>query len=104
MSLHPSKNMRNFGPFGEVQGYLYQYKYGSWYFNNKFYFNQFLNLKQRELSIDAYTRQFQELQCLCPLKESESHCVARMRGLKLDRGENEVLPNYSRSIQRSYPY
>ena len=77
--------MRNIGPSYEVQGYLYQHKYGNWYFKNQIYFDQFLNLRQREWSVDEYTCRFQELQNLCALNESDSHDVTRfMRGLNLD--------------------
>ena len=54
--------MRNIGPPDEVRSYLYQYKYGNGYFENVVYFHELLNLKQKELSIVEYTRQFQELQ------------------------------------------
>lgn len=43
-------------------------------FKYKFYFDQFLSLKQGELSVDKYTHQFQELQYLYALDET-SHMM-----------------------------
>ena len=77
--------MRNIGPLDAVLSCLYQYTYGNWYFKKKFYFDQFLNLVQRELSVDEYTCRFRELQHQCASNGSESHDVTRfMRGLNPD--------------------
>ena len=53
--------MNFFGNSIEIQRTLCQYKYGEWYFENEFYFEQFLNLKQKDLTVDEYTLQFREL-------------------------------------------
>eukprot|EP00268_Persea_americana_P061506 TRINITY_DN7781_c0_g1_i8.p1 TRINITY_DN7781_c0_g1~~TRINITY_DN7781_c0_g1_i8.p1 ORF type:complete len:213 (+),score=32.51 TRINITY_DN7781_c0_g1_i8:230-868(+) len=80
--------MRNIGPSDEVQSYLNQYKYGIFYFENEAYFHEFLNLKQKELSVDEYTRRFQKLQHPCALNERELHDVTRfMSGLNPDTEE-----------------
>ena len=55
----------------------------NWYFKNEFYFEEFLNLKQENLTVDEYTRQFRELQDICELEEDEIHdLVLYIRGLR----------------------
>lgn len=69
--------MKIFGNSIEIQRIWYKLTYGDWYFANEFYFDQFLNLKQDNLTIDEYTCQFQELHDICELKEDEIHDLAR---------------------------
>ena len=47
---------------------IYTCKYGDWYYANKVYFEQFLNLRQGDLTVDEYLVEFSRLQCLCKLK------------------------------------
>ena len=54
--------MKNFGSSIELQRTWYELTYRDWYFENEFYFEQFLNLKQDDLTVDEYTHQFRELQ------------------------------------------
>lgn len=49
--------MRIFGSSNEIQGILYELKYGDWYFDNEFYFEQFLSLEQGNLIVYEYTGQ-----------------------------------------------
>ena len=61
----------------------YKFTYGDWYFENEFYFEQFLNLKQKDLTVDEYTRQYRELHEICELEEDKIHDLARsVQGLR----------------------
>ena len=77
--------MKIFGSSIKIQRIGYKLTYGYWYFDNRFYFEQFLNVKQEELTVDAYTCQFQELHNIYKLEEDEIHDLGRyVQGLRLD--------------------
>lgn len=61
---------------------MHKLELGGRYFKNAVYFQQFLNLRIGNLTVDEYASQFSMLQCLCKLKESETHELDRfIRGL-----------------------
>ena len=92
--------MRIFGRSIEIQRILYLHKYGYWHFEHEFYFGQFLNLKQENLTIDKYTRQFQELQVKCELEEKEIHdFVHYIGGLQPNILENMI---YCQTSEEAY--
>lgn len=92
--------MRIFGHSIEIQRIQYACKYGNWYFENEFYFEEFLSLKQENLTVDEYTRQFRELQDICELDEDETHDLVRyVSGLKPDIVDNM---NYGKTSQEAY--
>ena len=92
--------MRIFGHSIEIQRIQYERKYGNWYFKNEFYFEEFLNLKQENLTVDEYTRQFRELQDICELEEDEIHDLVRyIRGLRPNILENM---NFCKTSQEAY--
>ena len=91
--------MKIFGNSIEIQRIWYKLTYRDWYFENEFYFEQFLNLKQEGLPVDEYTRQFQELHEICELKEDEIHDLARyVQGLRPDILKNM---NYYKTSQEA---
>lgn len=51
-----------------IQRMIHACEHGDWYYANKVYFEQFLNLKQGDLTVDEYLDEFSRLQCLCKLK------------------------------------
>ena len=59
-----------------------------WYFENEFYFEQFLNLKQEDVTADEYTGQFRELQDICKLEDEIHDFVHYIIGLKPNILEN----------------
>ena len=56
----------------QLERIIYKLEFGKWYYENKVYFEQFLNLRQGDLTIDEYIDQLSKLQCLCKLK-SKTH-------------------------------
>lgn len=87
--------MRIFGASNEIQRILYESKCGDLYFENEAYFEQFLNLNQEDFIL-----QFQELQYLYALEESEIHDLdCYIRGLRLYLLENR---NFCKTIQEVY--
>ena len=72
----------------ELQQIMYACEYVHWYYKNEVYFNQFLSLKQGDLTVFKYEQQFSKLQYLCQLVESEEHDLnSFLRGLRLHIGE-----------------
>lgn len=66
-----------------MQRIIYACKYGNWYYENKEYFDQFLNLRQGKLTIDEYSDEFSSLQAQCALDEDNGHYVTIFtRGLR----------------------
>ena len=91
--------MRIFGHTIEIQRIQYECKYGNWYFENEFYFEEFLNLKQENLTVDEYTHQFQELHEICKLVEDERHDLARyVQGLRPEILENMTYCKTSQEV------
>ena len=93
-------NMRLFGSPIKIQRIQYECKYANWYFENEFYFEEFLNLTREYLMVDEYTWQFQELHEICELEENERHDLARyVHGLRPDILENMT---YCKTSQKAY--
>lgn len=51
---------------------LYQYKHEDWYYENVFYYEQFINLKQEKLVVAEYTDQFKELHDICASDQNQT--------------------------------
>ena len=90
--------MRIFGNSNEIQRILYEHKYGDWYFENEFYLEQFLNLKQKDLTVDEYTCQPRELQDV-NYRRARYNLVHYVRGLPLNILENM---NHCHTSQEAY--
>jgi len=71
--------------YNALQGVRYACQYGLWYAVNKNYFQQFLDLKQEELSVLEYSDQFSRLQDACGMEDDEEHdFISFVRGLRPD--------------------
>ena len=92
--------MKIFGNSIEIQIIWYKLTYGDWYFENEVVFEQFLNLKREDFTVDEFTLQFRELLDICELEEDAIHDLDRyVRGLIVDIVENL---NYCKTIQDAY--
>ena len=47
--------------YNDIQRMAYACKYGDWYYENKDYFEQNLNLRKGKLSVDEYADEFDRL-------------------------------------------
>ena len=69
--------------YNDMQRIIYACKYGNWYYENKDYFDRFLNLRQGKLTVDEYSDEFSSLQAQCALDEDDEHYVTIFtRGLR----------------------
>ena len=48
---------------------IYQFMYANQYFEKEFRFEQYINLEQENVTVDEQSLWYQELECLCGLKE-----------------------------------
>ena len=71
----------------------YAIKYGTWFYKNSVYFDQFLNLRQEKLIVDEYIEEFSRLQCVCNLKSENYDFDRFIRGLRPDILENMKKEN-----------
>lgn len=72
----------------QLERIMYKLEFGKWCYENKVYFEQFLNLRQGDSTIDEYIDQFSKLQCLCKLKSKTRDFNHFLRVLRLDILEN----------------
>ena len=71
--------------YNALQGVRYACQHGLWYVVNKNYFQQFLDLKQEELSVLEYSDEFSRLQDACGMEDDEEHdFISFVRGLRPD--------------------
>ena len=61
--------------YNDMQRIIYACKYENWYYENKDYFVQFLNLRQGNLTVDEYSDEFSKLLEVCGLDENDEHYV-----------------------------
>lgn len=52
-----------------IEAVVYQFRYGNQYQEKDLYFEQYIYVKQENLTVDGYTRQYKELESLCGLWE-----------------------------------
>ena len=71
-----------------IQRIIYACKSGDWYYANKVYFEQFLNLREGDFAIDEYLDEISRLQCLRKLKSENHDFDCFLRGLRPDILEN----------------
>ena len=83
--------------YNALQRAKYALKYEKWYSENEEYFQQFLDLKQGELSIVKYSDQFSRLQDGCGLEDDEEHDLISFLTSSENgySGENECLQDHS---------
>lgn len=90
--------MRNIEDLGEQQRKFYQKRYGDRYDKKEAYFEQFLNLNQGDLTVNKYTREYQNLEFDCDVKGIGKDDKKRyMRVLRSTR-YHAFLHGHSRSI------
>ena len=71
--------------YNALQGVRYACQYGLWYVVNKNYFQQFLDLKQEDLSILDYGDMLSWLKDKCGLEDDEEYdFISFVRGLRSD--------------------
>ena len=78
-------------------------KYGTWFTKNAVYFDQFLNLRQENLTVDECIEEFSRLHCICKLKRQNYDFDRFLRGLRPDilknmRDCNDIFEGYQEAI------
>ena len=95
-----TSNVRNIEDPIDQQRKLYQKRYGDRYYKKEIYFEQFLHLKQGDLTVNDYMRQYQNLEFDCNLKGIDKDDKKRyMSGLRL---EIQDKMRFCMTIQEAY--